>query len=533
MTDHASRATADEILGRLDARATLAAVHDESQAWDAEPAPLTPRRLLPAFPTDALPDWLAAQVDAVAEFTQTPPDLAGSVALAALSAAAGGRAQLEVRPGWTEPCNLYTAVAMPPGSRKSAVFAAMTAPLLAAEQQLREQYKPVIAQAGLAKQTAQRDAEKSAHTAAGTTTPEARADALNQATADALAAEDITVPATPQLVADDVTTEAAASLLAEQGGRLAVLSAEGGIFSILAGRYTSGAPSLEVFLKGHAGDLLRVNRKGREAEHIAAPALTLGLAVQPEVLHDIARIPGFRGRGLLARILYALPANTVGHRRSRTPPVPSEVASAYDNNLRSIALSLYDRSEPEQLHLDTEADEAVVALQEEIEPRLAETGDLAHLADWASKLTGATCRIAALLHLARHLRDGRTRPIDAGTVEAAARIGHYYTAHALAVFDMMGADPTVDDARVVLDWIARTRPERFSKRELFTGVSRSRFRKVTDLDAALDLLEQHGYIRKGEQPASNGGRRPSVPFEVHPHAAEAAQAAQAADGHRS
>jgi len=79
-----------------------------------------------------------------------------------------------------------------------------------------------------------------------------------------------------------------------------------------------------VFLKGHAGDLLRVDRVGRAAEHIADPALTLGLAVQPEVLRDIARMPGFRGRGLLARILYAVPPNTVGRRRVGAPAVPQQ-----------------------------------------------------------------------------------------------------------------------------------------------------------------------------------------------------------------
>ena len=44
----------------------------------------------------------------------------------------------------------------------------------------------------------------------------------------------------PRLVADDITPEAAASLLAEQGGRLAIISAEGGIFDIIAGRYSNG-----------------------------------------------------------------------------------------------------------------------------------------------------------------------------------------------------------------------------------------------------------------------------------------------------
>ena len=76
-----------------------------------------------------------------------------------------------------------------------------------------------------------------------------------------LAAEQLTVPVRPRLVADDVTAEAAGSLLAEQDGRLAVLSAEGGIFTTIAGRYST-APNLKVFLKGHAGDLEPARRHG-------------------------------------------------------------------------------------------------------------------------------------------------------------------------------------------------------------------------------------------------------------------------------
>ncbi len=130
-----TRRTVDDILTGLDADRRLAVVHggEDTQprgGWDADPTPLTPRRLTPPFPVDALPPWVADMVMAVAEFTQTPLDLPGCLALAAMSTAAGGRAELEVRPGWREPLNLYTVVAMPPGSRKSAVFAAMIAPLL-------------------------------------------------------------------------------------------------------------------------------------------------------------------------------------------------------------------------------------------------------------------------------------------------------------------------------------------------------------------------------------------------------------------
>jgi len=524
--------SAEQILARLDAQRRLAVLHGDDQpnpeateGWEADPTPLRARRLLPPFPVDALPGWVAEQVIAVAEFTQTPLDLPGCLALAALSTAAGGRAVVEVRAGWREPLNLYTVVAMAPGSRKSAVFAAMTAPLLDAEHALVEQTKSVVAEAKLAKRAAERDAERRAGAAVDSADPAARLEALAGAADAALAADAVRVPALPRLIADDVTPEAAASLLAEQGGRLAVLSAEGGIFATMAGRYSGGIPSLEVFLKGHAGDMLRVDRKGRRAEHIAAPALTLGLALQPEVLRDIATMPGFRGRGLLARILYSLPENTVGRRRIGAPSVPASTALAYQRQLRGLVLTLAEPGEPLVLRLSGEANERVLDLERTLEPRLAPDAELGHLADWAGKLTGGTARIAGLLHLATTLRTGWTQPVPPGYVDAAARIGHYYLAHALAVFDTMAADPVIDDVRTVLDWITRTGQTRFTRRDAFTALSRSRFRTVADLDPAIALLADHGYLRSGPVPVPTGGRPGSPPWEVHPRAAEAAQAA--------
>jgi hypothetical protein len=502
--------------------------------WEADPVPLSARRLLPPFPVDTLPGWLGDQVAAVAEFTQTPADLAGCIGLAALSTAAGGRAVVEVRPGWREPVNLFTAVAMPPGSRKSAVFAAMTAPLLAAEAALVELARPAVVEAELAARVARAHAERTAKAAEVAATGEARMNAFADASSAALAAEEIAVPMLPRLIADDVTPEAAASLLAEQGGRLAVLSAEAGIFTTLAGRY-SGAPNLEVFLKGHAGDMLRVDRKGRPAEHVEQPALTLGLAVQPEVLVDIARMPGFRGRGLLARILYALPPNTVGRRRIGAPPPAEDITAAYAAQLRGLVLTLADWTDPAVLPLAPEADGRVLELEAAIEPRLdPATGDLAHLADWGSKLTGATVRIAGLLHLAAHHNAGWNRPISAGAVESAAQLGHYFLAHALAVFDHMGADPLIDEARAVLAWITNTGAARFTRRDAFAALRGARFRKVADLDPALGLLVDHGYVRPvpAPPPAAAGGRPPSPAFDVHPACTEPTQPTQPPAGGR-
>jgi replicative DNA helicase len=535
MTSRDSRAAAAAILGALGAEDQLRALHQPAAwpteaawadratpsgagvRWDGPPTPLSARRLLPPFPLDVFPTWAQDMASAVTTFLQTPPDLAGCLVLAALSTAAGGRAVVEVRPGWREPVNLFVVVALPPGERKSPAFKALTAPLLAAERALIEAYAPRVEEAELALRVAKARAERTAKTAENAVSNEAGAEAMAEALDAAAGMRDLIVPAMPQLVADDVTPEAAASLLAEQGGRLAVLSDEGGILAPLAGRY-SRTPNLDVFLKGHAATMLRVNRTGRGREHVESPALTLGLAVQPDLLKDIAAMQGFRGRGLLARILFSLPASTVGRRTPGTPAPTTAVTEAYSTNLQALVLTLNDWTDPAVMPLTPDASMAVLDLEGRLEPQLAPGAGLAHVTDWAGKLTGATARIAGLLHLATNLRDGWGQPISVATLHDATRLATYFLTHALAVFDLMGADPQVEDARHLLDWITRRREPQFSRRDAHAP-NRSRFPKPADLDPALALLTDHGWIQPLETEPRTGRGRPASPrYAVHPDA---------------
>ena len=171
------------------------------------------------------------------------------------------------------------------------------------------------------------------------------------------------------------------------------------------------------------------------------------------------------------------------------------------------------------LTLDQAAAELLLGFERDLEPRLAAgSGDLAHLAGWAAKLAGATCRLAALLHLASHLRDGWAQPINADTFAGAVRLAGYLVDHARAVFDLMGADPRVDDARWLLDWITRTDQTQFTRRDAHVAAPRGRFPKATSLDPALALLEEHGYLRRVDADSSGpkGGRPPSPRFLVNP-----------------
>src|SRR5262249_39118587 len=132
---------------------------------------------------------------------------------------------------------------------------------------------------------------------AGTALPERKAELEDDAVRLARELAEMRPPVLPRLMADDTSPEKLATLLSDHGGRMAVLSPEGGVFDIMAGRYSkSNAPNFDVFLKGHAGDTRRVDRILRPAEYVERPALTLGLALQPEVIRSLSEQKGFRGR---------------------------------------------------------------------------------------------------------------------------------------------------------------------------------------------------------------------------------------------
>ena len=490
------------------------------EPFDA-PIPLSSgNHALAPFPVDALPDWLAEHVAAVAHATQTPPDMAGTLAVGMLAACAGGRAVVEVRRGWREPTNLYTVTAISPGNRKSAVHEVTCRPLRVVEAELTERARSAVTEADTAKKVAEKVAEQ-ARSVAG----KAKGAQRDSLTADAIAAaqmaEAITVPRLPRLLADDVTPEAVASLLADHGGRLAISSAEGGVFDVLAGRYSKGPPNLDWALKGHAGDPLRVDRKGRAAEYIEHPALTMILTVQPAVLAAAGGNRVLQGRGLLARFLYSVPESNVGRREVGAQPVPDNVSETYHETVQRLAHSLAEWTDPAVLTFEPAARELLLDYERRTEPRLSPDGDLGYgdlITEWSSKVVGACARIAGLLHLAANPDRGWSQPIGRASVVAAIRLADYFTEHAVAAFDRMHEDPRIGSALYVLELIRRRGQRTVSRRDVHIAVSRSRFRKADDLDAPLRLLEDHGYLRRqpDPEPTDRAGRRPSPTWAVHP-----------------
>lgn len=497
--------------------------------WDT-PTPLGKPTDLPAFPLDVFPNWLADMVSRTAIFTQTDPGMAGAVALGVLATCTGGRLVVQVKPGWREPTNLFVAVVAKPGERKSPVYTALTGPLRAVEQSMMEDSQDHIHEVEALKEIANLEATKAKQEAAkpSKNSPRSAAELKQAAIAAALAAEAITVPVAPRLFADDVTPEKLGLLLEEHGGRMAVLSDEGGVFDILAGRYSS-QPNLDPFLKGHAGSPLRVDRMGRNAVYVQHPALTVCLMMQPGVLADVGGNGRMVGRGLLARFLLVMAPSKVGSRMVDPDPVPEAVRALYTERVVGLARILTEWTDPAVVMLDPEAYAVLLKYHQRVEDDLAPGAALSHVADWGNKLYGAVARLAGVLHAAHNPSDAFRGVITAETMRAAVRLADFFTAHYKAAVESIGADPALEAARYVRDVIGRMDVKEFTERELFNKISRSKVPTMAALRASLATLREYGWIEPmPEQEHVGPGRKPSPGWYLHP-ALTAAENAQYAE----
>jgi hypothetical protein len=302
-------------------------------------------------------------------------------------------------------------------------------------------------------------------------------------------------------------------MLAEQAGRIASMSPEGGVFDLIAGLYSkSGIPQFGVYLMGHSGDDLITDRVSRKTVRVAGPALTCAYAMQPAVIEGLAENAAFRGRGLLARFLYAAPQSWIGRREIAPAPVSDSTREAFRQAVRALA----EVEGQFILKLTADALAALRAWEAEIETMLGDGGQMEIMRDWGAKLAGATLRLAAVLHCVEH---GATGRIEGKTIAAAVEIGSYLIPHADAVLNLMQAKENSDDddARYVLRWIERHGRQEFTKSEAQHHGKR-RFSKADAIDPALAALTRRNYIRLRPAAATGPGRPSSPTYEVNPAA---------------
>lgn len=476
---------------------------------------------LPSFPLNTFPDWLSNFIRAVSTETQTPACFCAIVVLGVLSAALNRKLFVNPRGNWYEPVCLYVLPSMITGERKSPVFKQAMKPLFKHFEALRKQAKLDIGRAKADKLAKQKEFRKSVQ---GTMT----GDPVSEKSARTLAEELETMeePQVPSLLCSDATPEALADVMNKNGGFANLMDSEGGLFGIIAGRYSkNGEPNFDLFLRAYSCDPLSVDRVRFQGKSIMIPYpfLTMCLTPQPSVIAKLREIENAEDRGLLARFFYSFP-KPFAIRKAWPEAVDLGIHDIYEKCMLALCqtpLATNGTAHASQAHvlkLTTQAQVVFKTWMENIEPRRRGDGDLTPIRSWMAKADGIVLRVAALLHAAHHCHTAWwTVLISETTMRHAVRIvAEYAVPHARHAYRLMGIDKSkkepVKRHGEILDWIKSRMSPSITYRSLQQNL-KHRY-EPEDLLESLKYLDRMGWIRTvwGEK---KGARHP-VRYDVNP-----------------
>lgn len=478
----------------------------------------------PAIEPEIVPGILKDFPVALAEEIQVPFELAFINALGAVAVAAQRKLSVAVKPGYSEPLNIYALCPLPPGERKSNTVKACKAPLVEWQAKKRQEMRDDIRDAESERKTLEKAIEAKRTKAAQAKTAEARRDIIEEV--KAMERELPEVPVAPRLLADDFTPEALAVLMERHDEKIGLLEAEGGIFDTLAGRYSNGIPNLDAVLKFHSGEPCQIDRKGRDSIFLENPLLTMVISPQPEIVQGLASKPGFRGRGLVGRFLYVMPQSLLGNRDDENnKPVPLELSGGWRQTVHRLlalpwAINENGDKTAYKIGLEPAAYALWVRFTKIVEAGLRPGGDFEYMTDWAGKFPGQAIRLAGLFHAAT-VPDPHKLAITADTMNSALSVAAILAEHAKAAFGLMGTDPAQDCARSILLWIMRDRVTGFTARDALRCV-RGRYPTMEKVNAGLSILEDRAFIFEASgEPRKGPGRKPSATYIVNPKTWEA------------
>lgn len=507
---------------------TIEAARVEAQPWPT-PSPLT--RLAPPILNlaVAIPPKLTMMrefCEAVAVSLQVPSDSVPALVVALASIGTARALEIEPAPGWRETAPMWFAVLAESGERKSALLSLLAHPVFAWQTNERDHLRHELAayaerrRIAEARLAGKRDQAKRAKTGEGSAKLER--DAL-----DLVATlENLPPLAAPELITSDCTPEAARDLLARNGEKLAIVSAEIDACQLMGNRHAkSGAPNIDLFLKGYTGDPAPSHRVGKDVP-LTRPALTFVLCVQPEALREVLRNRTAKDRGLVPRLCLVAPESRMGTRLDLNPgEIPLHLREWWGTSVRRLldlkwpgrviltasGLARHE-GEPRVLTLDPEARAVFDPLRLDLEKRSGPDGDLRPLCSFTAKLPGTIARIALALEA---LSNPATEVITGETMRAACEWAPWLISHARHVLGDAAESEEVKHARRLLCAIHRHRLAELTAREAQRNADGLTAAEVMD---ALGVLQDTNWLRPLPPaiPLAVGGRPPSPRFAVNP-----------------
>lgn len=462
-------------------RAEVEALADKTEPEAATPdAPET--SAVPAFkpfPADVLPEPIRGFVTQAAKAIGCDSSYIALPMLSGLASAIGNTHRIELKPGWTEPAIVWTAIIGESGTAKSPALELALRPIRKRQHDAMKEHAEAMKQHADALAMHERDA---AHwrKSKSDTIPPARPKA----------------PLADRCWTDDATTEALAVLLEQNPrGLLMVRDELAGWFNF--DRYAGGKGGGDVakWLEMFGGRAMVVDRKGGGTLYVPRASVSIAGGIQPQTLRRALGIENTEN-GLASRLLMACPPRKAKRWTEAYVNAETEaaVASVFDRLFRPT-METDDGDEsggrPRLVTLADDGKAAWVRFYNEHAAEQAElSGDLS--AAW-SKLEGYAARLALVVHLTRRAAGDATlrdpARVDEASIAAGVALARWFGDEARRVYAILGESDEGRESRGLVEVVQR-KGGNVSGRELVQA-SRA-FRTVADAEEALSALVEAG-----------------------------------------
>lgn len=377
-----------------------------------------------AFPTHALYNSVRLALEEVRNNLQAPDGLIASSFLTGLSICAAGEIDVLHATGQKTPPVVNFKTIADSGERKTATDKTVLAPIYARDaldaaeyQRALSQYKADIRYWAVVDKSIQRKIVKALDNGKDT-------EQLRLKLQDHLAAEP-RKPERNRIVYQSITERPLMEALQGADKCIAILSDEGSI--VLNGIATN---SLATLNKVWDGPALMTFDRADESIEARNPRATVSFMIQEKVFQNFMGKRGEMARqsGFLARFLVCWPASTQGFRyMSLDEPVWEHLRKfhARMNDLLEATAARRKAGDTSRklLSFSSEARELWMKVQNTIEPKLQQGGELESVRDFVSKSMEMVGRLAACMH---HFEGLAGDVISMETLQRALDVIHYY-----------------------------------------------------------------------------------------------------------
>jgi len=476
-----------------------------SFSWpDPEPI-VSPLGKQQDFPLEVLPPLLKDAIMDAARATQAPTGLVASSALSHASLACQHLANIQRDKHLEGPISIFTLTVAESGERKSACDKLFSSGLKAFHDQTRCELQSVLCAWNADHESWTAEVEGILAAIKQGAKSMKNTDELRE-TYRTLKEKEPKPPRIPEMVMENETPASLRSKMSYMNPKAwlsaGIMTSEGGTF--VGGHGMGRDSSLDYLAMLNClwdGATIRTSRKGDGSFDIEGARITLGIAVQEDVLRQFIDSTLARSSGNLARFLLCCPESKRGS-RPFAPVSELPGIDKFERHLIRLLSSFPIRDElgrlnPPTLLLTPEAKERWIAYFDETESRQQLGGDLHDFSDVASKTADLAARLAGIFHFWNQL--GPESKVDFEAMNAACEVASWYLEETCRFLATLPGGRAESDAETLIGWILSFCNERVTNRIDLRDLQQrcpNRIRPLQRLKPAIAILTEKHQLRE-------------------------------------